>query len=313
MKRTKLKINDLINIENNNNSSLYINKPKGYLLDLLIMFTTYTLSILFLVFGVVMNVFLGSLSPFVVSFILFIIGLISTMHFMKLVRYRKYIQLVEKNEEASIDWISKNLKIDSNLVKKDLNKMINRGIFSQGHLLKDSRYFVINDDLYSKYLVYEENEKKVLEQENVIKSNEKLNAFLDKTNSDLSTLKIQRERINNIDFKTEIDSIVFSINNIMSFIKKHPEDINQLDRFSDYYLPKTIELIEKYIEIETNHNDVDFFEKSKGDIYNTISTMDDAFTKLLSNLAESNSIDVNSDIYVLNTMLSQDGLKETIK
>lgn len=98
-----------------------------------------------------------------------------------------------------------------------------------------------------------------------------------------------------------------SINNQ---IQNENSDVNGLNKFVDYYTPTAINLVKNYIQFENEKNDIISVEKSKKDIKNAIENINKAFSKLLTDLYSDDILNINSEIEVMNTLLSQDGLIE---
>ena len=68
--------------------------------------------------------------------------------------------------------------------------------------------------------------------------------------------------------------------------------------------------MKNYIQFENEKNDIISVEKSKNDIKNAIQNINEAFSKLLTDLYSDDILNINSEIEVMNTLLSQDGLIE---
>ena len=78
----------------------------------------------------------------------------------------------------------------------------------------------------------------------------------------------------------------------------------------EYYLPMTVKLLKAYEELDRQPVQGDNIMKSKGEIEDTLDTLNIAFEKLLDNLFQDTAWDVSADISVLNTMLAQEGLTD---
>ena len=76
----------------------------------------------------------------------------------------------------------------------------------------------------------------------------------------------------------------------------------------NYYLPTTLKLLEKYRQYESIDIPMENVEKAKADITAALDTIDLAFNNLLASLYREDTLDVVTDIEVLETMLEQEGL-----
>lgn len=96
---------------------------------------------------------------------------------------------------------------------------------------------------------------------------------------------------------------------IRAELLKEPDNIKKLRRFFDFYLPTQIKLAEKYREMvstkKTGENSMNTFLSAE----KALAELNSAFKKQYDALFEDDSLDVESDIAVLDTMLKQDNLK----
>ena len=89
-------------------------------------------------------------------------------------------------------------------------------------------------------------------------------------------------------------------------VQKTPEKIGSIKRFTEYYLPNTMSLVTRYRDLD--RIDTDKARESKAQIENALDTINDAFDKLLDSLYEDDRMKIQTDIAVLKTLLSQEGL-----
>ncbi len=288
----------------------YVNKPDGYIKYIVFQLIFYPLALLFLLLGIVFNLFSSSVAPFIVFVIFQCLGVFSSIKFAKIQKYKKYIKLFEKNYMLDIKTISNKLSISKDNVLKDLKYMIDRKIFREGHLVENSELIFINDEKYYEYSEIIREKIKREEHEQKIKNNKELTEFIEKNNSQIKEIKEIIDRISDIDTKNIIKSIIISVNEITNVVQKYPDHLINLNRFSNYYMPTTVKLIHSYDELNDSTENLDSVIKAKNEISNTLKTIDSAYKKLLNQIIKVNTMDINADISVLNTMLSQDGLKE---
>ncbi len=101
------------------------------------------------------------------------------------------------------------------------------------------------------------------------------------------------------------------IGRIFMELEKNPDKIGEMRKFMDYYLPTTIKLINAYREFDRYTVETDNIRNSKQEIESTIDTIIKAFYKLFDSLFDDKAMDIATDISVLNTILTQEGLKES--
>ncbi len=87
-----------------------------------------------------------------------------------------------------------------------------------------------------------------------------------------------------------------------------PSDIPQIRKFMNYYLPTTIKLLNAYDRMSSQGIDGDNLDKSMASINEMLDAAIEAFKKRLDSLFENQALDIETDIEVMNTMLSREGL-----
>ncbi len=119
------------------------------------------------------------------------------------------------------------------------------------------------------------------------------------------------EMIANIDdsnIKKNLNEINDSVSKIIKAIEKNPEKERNIKNFFDYYLPVTVKLVDRYDEIENQRIVSSDTKKFNESTVKTICEINDVFKKFLNNLYESEMLDANVEMKVLNSMLKSDGL-----
>lgn len=112
----------------------------------------------------------------------------------------------------------------------------------------------------------------------------------------------------------ELISIIKEINStvekIINTIEKKPEKYKKCERFFSYYLPVTIDILNRYDEIEnqklTTKDSTKFMEDTK----KMAERINKAFKKQLSSLYQSDMIDTDAEMKVFDSMLKADGYND---
>ena len=116
-----------------------------------------------------------------------------------------------------------------------------------------------------------------------------------------------RNKIEDAELVKEIEEIYDTVKKIIDTIEKKPEKYKKSSNFFNYYLPVTMNILNKYDEIENQRlNSKDsqkFMESAKG----MIQKINKAFKKQLSNLYQSEIIDTDAEMKVFDSMLKADG------
>ncbi|GAA0104564.1 hypothetical protein UT300013_11860 [Paraclostridium sordellii] len=316
-----------LNKKAKNDISKYINKrPAGSMSGILyILFgisgcLVYGSSVLiFIIFKILFGI-IGSNVLFVAAFLLLVVSvglLLRGITLRKRVkRFKKYVRFIDDNNYFLINDLAKFAREKESFVVKDLSKMIDLGMFLEGHIDEEKTYFMLNDEVYNDYLN--------LKNQQIAKEidNEKLNEEIENLEKDEieSTIKIGRnyiEQIKNIKnelYKEEIavklDKLGNISNQILVQVEKNPNKIQEVNKFINHYLPITIKLINSYKDINNQVVQGENIENAKLEIEKSIDLINSAFENLLDDLYEDVVLDISTDISVLKTLFKQEGLTE---
>lgn len=316
-----------LNKKAKNDISKYISKrPAGSMSGILyILFgisgcLVYGSSVLiFIIFKILFGM-IGSNVLFVSAFLLLVVSvglLLRGITLRKRVkRFKKYVRFIDDNNYFLINDLAKFAREKESFVVKDLSKMIDLGMFLEGHIDEEKTYFMLNDEVYNDYLN--------LKNQQIAKEidDEKLNEEIENLEKDEieSTIKIGRnyiEQIKNIKnelYKEEIavklDKLGNISNQILVQVEKNPNKIQEVNKFINHYLPITIKLINSYKDINNQSVQGENIENAKIEIEKSIDLINSAFENLLDDLYEDVVLDISTDISVLKTLFKQEGLTE---
>lgn len=316
-----------LNKKAKNDISKYISKrPAGSISGILyILFgisgcLIYGSSVLiFIIFKILFGM-IGSNILFVSAFLLLVVSiglLLRGITLRKRVkRFKKYVRFIEDNNYFLIKDLARFAKEKDSFVVKDLSKMIDLGMFLEGHIDEEKTYFMLNDEVYNDYLN--------LQKQQIAKetNNEKLNEEIEnlEKNEVESTIKIGRnyiEQIKNIrnelskeEIAVKLDKLGNISNQILVQVEKNPNKIQEVNKFINHYLPITIKLINSYKDINNQSVQGENIENAKLEIEKSIDLINSAFENLLDDLFEDVVLDISTDISVLKTLFKQEGLAE---
>lgn len=235
-------------------------------------------------------------------------------------RFKEYVKLLRGNSYCSISELAEAVRKKNKFVVKDLRKMIELNMFPQGHIDDKQTYFMLNNEVYENYLTSQESLKKRNEDE--LKKQEELKKdFNDPMKMELrNTIEMGRDYIKQIgDISSSIDKEEISkklnrlqniINQILKYVEQNPKKLQEVDRFAKHYLPMTLKLLNAYKELNEQPVQGDNIRNAKNEIEKTLDTINNAFEKLLDDLFEEIALDISTDISVLETLFTQEGLKK---
>ena len=120
------------------------------------------------------------------------------------------------------------------------------------------------------------------------------------------TKYIEDENINK-----NLKEINTTVNKIIKTIEEKPSKEKKIKNFFDYYLPVTVKLVDRFDQIENQKLSSSETKKFNENTSKMIEEINDVFKKFLNNLYESEMLDANVEIKVLNSMLKSDGLSQS--
>lgn len=120
-------------------------------------------------------------------------------------------------------------------------------------------------------------------------------------------IKKMAPKIENSELVDDIKKINESVNKIISTIEKNPEKYKKVGNFFDYYLPVTINILNKYDEIENQRLTTEESKKFMESTRTMVKKIEEAFRVQLANLYQSDMIDMDAEMKVFDTMLKSDG------
>lgn len=254
------------------------------------------------------------------------VGIAGTKKLLRIERFKSYIAAIGQKEYCNIsDMAAKAVKPEKTVVK-DLEYMIRKNWFFQGHLDKQKTCLMVTDKMYQQYchlekqkaLEQREAEQKELEAKNAKEEQTasgkiltpEVQKVIDKGDEYIRKIRACNDAIPGKEISEKIYRIEMLVDKIFDRVEQNPKCISDIKKLMDYYLPTTVKLLEAYAEMDAQPVGGENIQAAKKEIEATLDTLNVAFEKLLDSLFQETAWDVSSDISVLNTMLAQEGLKE---
>lgn len=246
---------------------------------------------------------IGAISSFAAGFVLERWGKLAKN---RALRYKKYLRELGNNTVVTIDDLCSCAAVEPETVIKDLTYFIKKDYFKEARLVENNSIFILDKKTYE---VYKNNYKDVYlgnkKEENLEEG--KVDSALEIGKSYITEIAAYLPRLPE-NIQTDVTKLLSIVREIFKQIKKDPERIEELSKFMDYYLPTTVSLLKRYNEFSESEVVTESQKNSMAEIEKTISTIDEAFLKLLNEIYGNVAMDINSDITVLTTMLKQEGL-----
>lgn len=108
--------------------------------------------------------------------------------------------------------------------------------------------------------------------------------------------------------RSKINEIMRITDKIVQDAIADPNDVPQIKKFMNYYLPTTIKLLNTYDRMSDQGIEGDNLDKSMKNINEMLDTAIVAYKKRLDSLFANQALDIETDIDVMNTMLAREGL-----
>lgn len=230
-------------------------------------------------------------------------------------RFKAYLGALKGKTFASFKELSGVVGKSEKYVCKDVTHMIEDHFFLEGHVDEQKTCLMVNNDIYQQYLLAQESLKERSQNAANAKTDAQTQAQMDEFQKIIAEGKRYMTRIreaNDAIPDTEISNKLYRmeliVGKIFDYVAKHPEQIGQLRRFMDYYMPTTDKLVNAYKDFDMQPIQGENIKKAKTEIAATLDTINEAYEKLYDSMYAEAVMDVSSDIVVLQTLLAQEGL-----
>ena len=236
-------------------------------------------------------------------------------------RFNTYKRILGQKTYCALDKLARSVGKSAVFVRKELNRMIDDGLFLEGHMDQEGRNLITSDETYRNFersrLALEQRQKE--EAKAQAKPEPKtpetardpqVQEVLDRGNEFLRQIRKCNDAIPGEEISEKISRIELIVRRIFQRAQVHPEIIPDLKKLMDYYLPMTVKLLSAYADMDAQPVQGETIQASKREIEDTLDTLNLAFEKLLDSVFQDTAMDVSSDISVLQTLLAQEGLVE---
>lgn len=259
-----------------------------------------------------------------------IMGISGTRSYKSKGRFKTYLRKLDGRECCNITELADGVGKSTQEVVKDLESMIRKRWFRQGHLDRQKTCLIVTDRMYREYLQLEtqkQNYQEQLKQDDIQRqmnqrvAEQEQNERMKKLDPEVRKViehgetfvyKIRQcnDAIPGEEISAKISRMELIVARIFDRVEQNPACVGDIRKLLEYYLPTTVKLLEAYEEMDAQPVYGENIQTAKKEIEATLDTLNAAFEKLLDNLFQDTAWDVSSDISVLNTMLYQEGLHE---
>lgn len=237
----------------------------------------------------------------------------------KVSRFKAYRKTLGEKTHCTLEKLARSVGKSVKFVRRELRKMIDEGLFLEGHMDKEGTHLITSDETYQYFeqsrLQLEQRQRQEAAPKEVPKAptaarDPQLQEVLDKGTAFIREIRRCNDAIPGEEISAKIDRMELIVRRIFQRAEEHPEIVPDLKKMMDYYLPMTVKLLNAYAEMDAQPVQGETIQASKVEIEKTLDTLNAAFAKLLDDLFQDAAMDVSSDISVLNTLLAQEGLTD---
>lgn len=227
----------------------------------------------------------------------------------RLQRFYRYCSVLQGNTYCYIKDMATAVNRSQKYVIKDLTRMIEDKMFPQGHFDTEYTTFILSNETFNQYLIsMREKEHQERLQSSETEQDRAFREAYALGEQYLRQISDANDEIPGKEISDKLDRLEGIIRRIFEQIKEHPEQLPELRKFMDYYLPTTLKLVETYRQLYRQPAAGPNIKNTMAEIEASLDTIILAFEKLFDSLFADTALDVSTDISVLNTMLAKEGL-----
>ncbi len=224
------------------------------------------------------------------------LGLLLGSHWMRrrLRRYAKYQAIAGKKETVSISQFAAAADVSPRRVENDLEQMVQKGYWGKEAYLDLSRGVLVRTFEAAEDLEEQAEQAAPAEAE-------------EGYSGQLRDIRHANDRIADPVISAKIDRLEELAGKIFRIVEEEPEKKPKAATFLNYYLPTTQKLLDSYADFEESGVSGENVSQAKQRIADTMDKIVAGFERQLDQLYQSDAMDVDSDIRVMEQMLRRDG------
>lgn len=227
------------------------------------------------------------------------LGLLLGSHWMRrrLRRYAKYQAIAGKKETVSISQLAAAADVSPRRVENDLEQMVQKGFWGKEAYLDLGRGVLVRTFEAAEGL---EEQTRAAAQPAPAETQEGFSG-------QLRDIRYANDRIADPVISAKIDRLEDLAGKIFRIVEEEPEKKPKAATFLNYYLPTTQKLLDSYADFEEAGVIGENVSQAKQRIADTMDKIVAGFEHQLDQLYQSDAMDVDSDIRVMEQMLRRDG------
>lgn len=199
-------------------------------------------------------------------------------------------------------------------VRKDVKKLHKAGLLSDVRFDDDKSCLIRGMDAWQHYLDSQKTMAQRAEEEAERKrrladpATAGIEAFKAEGVETIRKIQAANAAIPGEEISLKLSRLESTCTRIFGYVEQYPEKLPETRKFMNYYLPTTLKLVDKYRQFEEMDYQPENVKLAKSEIERSLDTIDVAFNNMLESLYQHETLDVSTDIEVLEQMLEQEGL-----
>lgn len=135
-----------------------------------------------------------------------------------------------------------------------------------------------------------------------------LDAVILQGRDSIKKIRLLNEKIPDAKISSLLRELEDTTKKIFHQLEADKTQVKQCRQFLSYYLPTTIHLLERYVELQDQGSGTGSVREAMRKIEETLSTVNSAFRRQLDSLFEKDVVDITADITVMEQLLKSQGL-----
>lgn len=236
-------------------------------------------------------------------------------------RLKQYVKELKRRDRpyCEIEELGRLCAKRPGFIKKDLRRILRLGMMPDARMDDKGQWLMLDQETYRQYQL----SQKALEQqksETVRESKQKTDGSrkaatpveeaIRQGKEYMAALDRMRDSLGEEDVREKLARLDAVLESLFETLQKHPEQLSELERFMDYYLPTTMKLVTTYHEFTLVEFPGENIREAKKEIRQTLDTINGAFEKLLDDMYQDTAFDVMTDASVLQSMLAREGMTD---
>ena len=225
------------------------------------------------------------------------LGLLLGSHWMRrrLRRYAKYQAIAGKKPTVTISQLATAADVSPRRVENDLEQMVQKGFWGKEAYLDLGRGVLVRTFEAAEDLEQAQKEAQPIPEET-----------REGYSGQLRDIRYANDRIADPVISAKIDRLEDLAGKIFRIVEEEPAKKAKASTFLNYYLPTTQKLLDSYADFEESGVSGENVSQAKQRIASTMDNIVAGFERQLDQLYQSDAMDVDSDIRVMEQMLRRD-------